>query len=218
MSCARPRNWPGQVHRQRVDRPGAIAGRCADSSSLSGLADRLAAAAMSATASSPPLAAITTGHDAANRAQTAATPAVKGRTPRRHDCGHGLRPRRRFPARPGRAPRPSCPPPHRASCPGAGVSRPPSLRAINPVSVRITTSELRRRHRRTIGPCEPPRGVPDTLMEETVSKGQDDSLPAEGGDSACWAHLVCPGCGAITSEAHREGCGLAPESAQAGSC
>jgi hypothetical protein len=46
-------------------------------------------------------------------------------------------------------------------------------------------------------------------MEETVSKGQDDSLPAEGGDSACWAHLVCPGCGAITSEAHREGCELA---------
>ncbi|HVT69851.1 MAG TPA: hypothetical protein VHF26_19015 [Trebonia sp.] len=28
----------------------------------------------------------------------------------------------------------------------------------------------------------------------------------EGGDPVCWAHLVCPECGAITSEGHREGC------------
>jgi len=38
---------------------------------------------------------------------------------------------------------------------------------------------------------------------------QDDE-PAEGGDAVCWANLVCPECGAMTSEGHREGCGLAP--------
>jgi hypothetical protein len=27
-----------------------------------------------------------------------------------------------------------------------------------------------------------------------------------GGDPVCWAHLVCPECGAIVSEGHREGC------------
>ena len=38
---------------------------------------------------------------------------------------------------------------------------------------------------------------------------QDDE-PAEGGDAACWANLVCPECGAMTTEGHRDGCGLAP--------
>ena len=30
-----------------------------------------------------------------------------------------------------------------------------------------------------------------------------------GGEAACWAHLVCPECGAMTSEGHRDGCALA---------
>lgn len=33
----------------------------------------------------------------------------------------------------------------------------------------------------------------------------------EGGDPVCWAHLVCPECGAVTSEGHRAGCELAHE-------
>jgi uncharacterized protein YeaO (DUF488 family) len=34
---------------------------------------------------------------------------------------------------------------------------------------------------------------------------QDPEADA-GGDAACWANLVCPGCGAIESEGHRPGC------------
>ena len=34
-------------------------------------------------------------------------------------------------------------------------------------------------------------------------------LDDEGGDAACWAHLVCPDCGAIETEGHRAGCALA---------
>jgi hypothetical protein len=33
----------------------------------------------------------------------------------------------------------------------------------------------------------------------------ETAAPEEGGDSVCWAHLVCANCGAITSEGHRAG-------------
>ncbi len=33
--------------------------------------------------------------------------------------------------------------------------------------------------------------------------------PAEGGEAACWAHLVCPQCGAMTTEGHRPDCSSA---------
>jgi predicted secreted protein len=52
--------------------------------------------------------------------------------------------------------------------------------------------------------------------DQTVDKDADlaavaqDTLAAlsadHGGDSACWAHLVCPECGAILSDGHHQGC------------
>jgi predicted ArsR family transcriptional regulator len=39
--------------------------------------------------------------------------------------------------------------------------------------------------------------------------GPEPAGPAgghEGGEPACWAHLVCPDCGAVESEGHRPGC------------
>jgi len=32
----------------------------------------------------------------------------------------------------------------------------------------------------------------------------------EGGEPACWAHLVCPDCGAMESEGHSADCGSGP--------
>lgn len=32
-------------------------------------------------------------------------------------------------------------------------------------------------------------------------------LPSEGGEAACWAHLLCPECGAVLDGGqHRQGC------------
>jgi uncharacterized protein YeaO (DUF488 family) len=38
---------------------------------------------------------------------------------------------------------------------------------------------------------------------------RQDVEPGQGGDPVCWAHLVCPDCGAIETGGHREGCELA---------
>jgi hypothetical protein len=32
----------------------------------------------------------------------------------------------------------------------------------------------------------------------------------EGGESACWADVVCAECGAVEHEGHRDGCRLGP--------
>lgn len=36
----------------------------------------------------------------------------------------------------------------------------------------------------------------------------EDTEQEMGGDPPCWAHLVCPECGAFETGQHREGCPL----------
>lgn len=43
----------------------------------------------------------------------------------------------------------------------------------------------------------------------TPADGNPDIAPADvdhGGEPACWAHLICPDCGAMISEGHHSGC------------
>jgi uncharacterized protein YeaO (DUF488 family) len=44
-----------------------------------------------------------------------------------------------------------------------------------------------------------------TVLAQVLRQPLDD----EGGEAACWAHLVCPECGAIETEGHRAGCAQA---------
>jgi len=53
-------------------------------------------------------------------------------------------------------------------------------------------------------------------LDEAAARVKPDSAAevrdeAEvGGEAACWAHLVCPQCGAMESEGHQPGCPAAP--------
>ncbi len=42
-----------------------------------------------------------------------------------------------------------------------------------------------------------------------VLAGLLDPPDEGGGEAACWAHLVCPDCGAMTAEGHQPGCAAA---------
>ena len=58
------------------------------------------------------------------------------------------------------------------------------------------------------------RRDPDDLDASSGDPEAEASVVAtgagdQGGEAACYAHLVCPECGAVTTEGHRAGCALA---------
>ena len=54
--------------------------------------------------------------------------------------------------------------------------------------------------------CEQLQGEPTLNSEPATDAAPTAGEPGEGGEPACWAHLVCPECGTMASEGHRQGC------------
>jgi hypothetical protein len=48
--------------------------------------------------------------------------------------------------------------------------------------------------------------VADAVGADAVGGDAPLEIIGEGGEAACWAHLVCPDCGAMVSEGHARGC------------
>ena len=44
------------------------------------------------------------------------------------------------------------------------------------------------------------------MPENPAQDAETAEAAEEGGEAACWAHLVCPECGAIVTEGHAAGC------------
>lgn len=47
------------------------------------------------------------------------------------------------------------------------------------------------------------------MSPEANDDGAGSTPVAEGGEAACWAHLTCEECGAVSGEGHHEGCSSA---------
>jgi uncharacterized protein YeaO (DUF488 family) len=48
------------------------------------------------------------------------------------------------------------------------------------------------------------------LLRSNPGNPASDSHLEEGGESACYAHLVCPECGSVTTEGHQPDCSMDP--------
>jgi hypothetical protein len=56
-------------------------------------------------------------------------------------------------------------------------------------------------------PAGPVPAGPGPASPRSASPDVEEGDVEEGGDSACWAHLVCPECGAMLDDpTHRKGC------------
>ena len=85
-------------------------------------------------------------------------------------------------------------------------------RYLGELSGQVQRAELGKlRARAATGPVTLLTATRDVDISQAVVLAQvlRQPLDDEGGEAACWAHLVCPDCGAIEAEGHRTGCAQA---------
>jgi hypothetical protein len=71
-------------------------------------------------------------------------------------------------------------------------------------------TEHQPQHRVDRDPAGQPAQGPPTPDPPAPGLITPAAAAAEGGEAACWAHLVCYDCGSMVTEGHRPGCPSAP--------
>jgi uncharacterized protein YeaO (DUF488 family) len=84
--------------------------------------------------------------------------------------------------------------------PRAALDRLGDLTAAGPVTLLTATRDVEHSQAAVLA---------QLLRQQPSGESAKSGGSAEGGEAACYAHLVCPECGAITTEGHRPGCSSA---------
>jgi uncharacterized protein YeaO (DUF488 family) len=91
--------------------------------------------------------------------------------------------------------------------PRAALDHLATLAAAGPVTLLTATRDIDHSQAAVLAPLlrHQAAGKPAEGGQAAAEPGK----PGEAGEAACWAHLVCPECGAITTEGHRPDCASA---------
>lgn len=94
--------------------------------------------------------------------------------------------------------------------PGAALDRFRLVARNATITLLTATKDIDHSHAAVLAEQLRQRENPGLPLVPPTAGNWPGTRPAETGEPACWAHLVCAECGAVASEGHLPGCAHAP--------